>query len=399
MEQNNNKHISKNDEYKQKRAIKNIFYSAVGQVIMKIAILTMAYGTNYGNRLQNYALQELLRGIGLSTDTLHHKLEPTTTLCRKIIRFLKRCIKKVIRCNYEQAIRNRLFRKFDHEYVQWGKVSLSLNVAPAYLPDAYDYFIVGSDQVWNANFGDVRANINNFLATFVPPEKRISYAASFGTSQIAEGYEDLFKAELPKFKAISVREQEGVRLVEKCGAEATLVLDPTMMLNQTEWDKLASRPKFISDEPFIATYFLGGRSQKLDEYIKTVADGRRIVNLYAEFTPREKIEDIAAFTAPPDEFVWLIAHADCVLTDSFHGSVFSILYHRPFKVFERLINGKSGGMESRIDTLLGTFGLETCRGDINAPSGAPANCDWDKVETILAEKRKESMDFLLNALK
>ena len=96
--------------------------------------------------------------------------------------------------------------------------------------------------------------------------------------------------------------------------------------------------------------------------------------------------------------MWLIAHADCVLTDSFHGSVFSILYHRPFKVFERLINGKSGGMESRIDTLLGTFGLEACRGDINAPSGAPTDCDWDEVEKILAAEREKSLDFLKKAL-
>lgn len=309
-------------------------------IVQRIAIITISYGTNYGNRLQNYAVQELIKKAGVSPGTIPLKTVYDLPLKQKVIGKIKKIAKIILRYQSEYRARVKRFSRFNEQYIVWTDDNFHGGNAPAGLSDAYDYFIVGSDQVWNANFGDVRANINNFLATFAPPEKRISYAASFGTSQIAEGYEDIFKAELSKFKAISVREQEGVRLVENCGAKATLVLDPTMMLDQTEWDKLASRPKFISDEPFIATYFLSGRDEKLDEYIKSVADGRRIVNLYAEFTPREKIEGIDAFTAPPDEFVWLIAHADCVLTDSFHGSVFSILYHRPFMVFDRIVNGK-----------------------------------------------------------
>ena len=265
-------------------------------------------------------------------------------------------------------------------------------------PDGYDCFIVGSDQVWNTNFGSFKNSPDIYLAAFAPSSKRISYAASFGVNEINEEYLPMFQTELPKFKAVSVREQEGVHICEELGVNATTVLDPTMMLTAQEWDGIARNPDFVSDEPFIATYYLGGRSEKINRYIESIAGDRRVINLEHEQVKPETKEDTAVYAAAPDEFVWLISHADCVLTDSFHASVFSILYHKPFVVYERLVNGKSSGMEGRLDTLLGTFGLEMCRGDINHPDGIPPAVNWDSVEKILEEEREKSLAFLKRAL-
>lgn len=365
---------------------------------MNVAIITISYGTNYGNRLQNYAMQELSKKLGLNPSTIQLKADYSLRTNNILYIKIKELVKTIIRYRYELRERANRFNVFNKNFIVWASDLFSDDIAPYEIEEKYDYYIVGSDQVWNANFRDVKANINYFLATFAPPKKRISYAASFGTAKIAEGYEDIFKSELPKFKAISVREQEGVRLVEKCGAKATVVLDPTMMLTTHDWDKIASKPKFVENEPYIVTYFLGGRDEKITEYINSAAQGRRVINLDTEYISKEKIANLAAFTSPPDEFVWLFAHADCILTDSFHGTVFSILYHRPFMVFDRIVDGKKSGMESRIDTLLSTFHLEQCRGNIDNPSEEPIGGDWKEVERILAAEREKSFDFLKKAL-
>lgn len=367
---------------------------------MTTAIITIAYGENYGNRLQNYALQETLKGLGLETVTVRHQLKMGETGFRKILRHIKNTVKIILGKPYGKSRRLRVkrFRVFNSKNIVYSKEVLGNNAASESLDNRYDYYIVGSDQVWNTEFGDISSNINNFLASFTDGSKRIAYAASFGQNYIPQQYKRLFEKELPKFKAISVREASGVPLVESCGAEAEVVLDPTMMLTTKSWDKLSKKPKYVDDSAFIVTYFLGGRSETIEAYITQVANGRKIYNLESEQLSDEKIKNLDIYLTTPDEFVWLFAHADCILTDSFHGTVFSILYHRPFMVFDRIVNGKKSGMESRIDTLLSTFHLEQCRGNIDNPCGEPVDGDWDEVEKILATERDKSINFLKKAL-
>ena len=367
---------------------------------MRAAIITIAYGENYGNRLQNYAMQETLKGLGLEAVTIRHQLTVGETGFKKLLRPIKNSIKRILGRPYGRcrSLRAKRFKVFNRNNVAYSKEVFGINTAPDSLNHRYDFFIVGSDQVWNTEFGDISSNINIFLASFADGSKRIAYAASFGTNHILKQYENLFKAELPKFKAVSVREASGIPLVESCGAEATVALDPTMMLTPQSWDKLAKKPKYADDSPFIVTYFLGGRSRALEEFTEAVADGRKVYHLEWEGMPEDQIKNLDIYLTTPDEFVWLIAHADCVLTDSFHGSVFSILYHRPFMVFDRLVDGKKSGMESRIDTLLSTFHLEQCRGDINNPNGEPVGGDWDEVDRILSAEREKSLEYLKNAL-
>ena len=366
----------------------------------KIAILTITDGQNYGNRLQNYGLYKYLSNQNYSVVTIKRKTYKDLKGLRKYIHTAKRLIKKTLKYPYGKHIEERAkrFCVFNKSYIKFSNIALHNNYAPTNLSSQYDYFVVGSDQVWNAGFRIVYDDIRNHLASFVEPNKRIAYAASFGTDRLAEGYEELFKEELPKFKAISVREKSGTKIVERCGAKAEVVLDPTMLLNKDQWLEIAKKPLYISYDTFIVTYFLGGRDEEINKYIKKIANGRKIINLEIESAKEEKIDSVEVFATSPDEFVWLIANADCILTDSFHATVFSILFHKPFCVFERNAINESYKMGSRIDTLLGLFHLERFHDSNRSFSIIPEEYETDGIEQILMTERKKSMEFLRSAL-
>lgn len=366
----------------------------------RIAILTITDGQNYGNRLQNYALQAYLRNQGFFVETIRRRTSHDQTALKKVEIKLKNVIKKLIGRPYgkHKLLRIKKFNKFNGKYIFFSKIILHDNVYPRNINSKYDYFVVGSDQVWNAGFRIIYEDIKNHLAFFAEPQKRISYAASFGTDKIAEGYEDIFKRELPKFKVISVREESGKKIVEQCGTKAEVVLDPTMLLDSNQWIEIAKKPSYVSNNRFIVTYFLGGRDDDLNTYIKKIANGRKIFNLEIESAPEDKIDSIEVFATSPDEFVWLIANADCVLTDSFHATVFSILFHIPFCVFERKAINESYKMGSRIDTLLGLFHLERFHDNNRSFSIIPEKYESNEIEKILKIEQKKSMDFLRSAL-
>lgn len=367
--------------------------------IKKAAIITMTqFGQNYGNRLQNYALQEILNNLGVYAETIWHSSNPVLFSYMRIKKRIKVFVKSIIKHTPFEALRYERFDSFNLKYICYSKIGFGNNRIIGKKTDRYDFFIVGSDQVWNTNYRFIQENLDIFLAAFAPPSMRIAYAASFGVKDITDECVQKFNTELPKFKWISVREEAGIEIAEKYGAEATVVLDPTMMLRSDEWDRVSKKPKYMKSGSYIVTYFLGGRNKDIDEYINSVSNGKRIINLEAEWNLPHTKEERSIYVTAPDEFVWLISHADCVLTDSFHASVFSILYHKPFFVYERLVNGKSSGMEGRLDTLLGTFGLEMCRGDINHPEGIPLAVNWDSVGKILEEEREKSLAFLKRAL-
>lgn len=371
---------------------------------MKVGILTITDGQNYGNRLQNYAMQEMLKNIGLEVETIQRRTRRDLTGINKMKADMKYAIKRMIgyKCDHYRRIRKKRFAGFNNKYIKFSQNILKNNIAPDGLNDKYDYFIVGSDQVWNARLEIIKEDIKNHLAFFAEPEKKIAYAASFGTDDVAPEYRNLFSEGLSTYKAIGVREDSGVDIVKKiCGRnDATVVLDPTMMLSVEQWRKLERKPKYIQNQKYIVTYFLGGRGQKLTSYIKEIANEfqAEVINLDIEFLLDNDIEDKNFFTTTPDEFVWLIEHAECVLTDSFHASVFSILFHKPFCTYERIAEEKENNMGSRIQTLLKKFGLLKYYGDIENPILRPQTYDISKINEVLKHERDTSIQFLKKAL-
>lgn len=366
----------------------------------RIAILTITDGQNYGNRLQNYALQAVLKNKGFYVETIKRTTFRDKEQGTILLQHLKNVAKRVLGrpTSKHILVRKKRFSKFNKDNISFSNYTLHDNTSPPGLNSQYDFFVVGSDQVWNAGFRIIREDILNHLASFASNEKRIAYAASFGTDKIADGYEQFFKEELPKFKAISVREKTGLQIVEECAAKAEVVLDPTMLLDKQNWLKFAKKPDYVKNGHFIVTYFLGGRDKNVKEYIKQIANNSIVYNLDIESASENEIDSIDVFSTTPDEFVWLIANADCVLTDSFHATVFSILFHKPFCVFERKVINESYKIGSRIDTLLGMFHLERFRNSSYSIDIRPKEYEPIEIDRILEAERKKSIDFLRRAL-
>ena len=372
---------------------------------MKVAILTITDGANYGNRLQNYALQEVLKAMGHEVEAIKRPtyrdkmgvalIEETIKIC------IKKCLGRKTGESYRQRKRN--FARFNKNYVKFSKMSLSNNMAPKNAGELYDYFVCGSDQVWNARIRIVKEDLKNYLASFAAPEKRIAYAASFGTNDVPAEDKALFSEQLKHFKAIGLREYTGLNIVQALSGreDSTVVLDPTMLLTTNQWSSIAQKPNFFSaDEPYIVTYLLGGRETAISEYINKLAKRCqcRVINLENEFISESRITEPDAYKVAPDEFVWLIQNAQCVLTDSFHATVFAILFHKPFMVFERKATEHGNNMESRIETLLGKFDLLRFHDEIDHPTKLPEMYDEENVERVLEKERKISVEFLKNAL-
>lgn len=365
---------------------------------MKVAIITITDGQNYGNRLQNYALQEVLKSLGFEVLTIRRKNHHDK---KRIIRVIKRNIKRILGRPYGKyrLIRKKRFDDFNSKYIQFDRAVLQDNKAPKDIKNRFRYFVVGSDQVWNAGFRIIREDLLNYLASFADPGQRISYAASFGTDTIPPESEDIFREELSRFKAISVREEAGIELLHSLGLQGSVVLDPTMLLTAEQWALVGKKPSYILDTPYVLTYFLGGRDQRIiRECIDTVSAGKKVINLENASVPESRIENIEFYSTGPAEFIWLIFHAECVITDSFHATAFSIIFHRPFLVFDRKAINNSYKMGNRIETLLGRFNLEKNKAGLDIVPSFPEPYDIDRVDKILSIEREKSISYLKRAL-
>jgi hypothetical protein len=356
-----------------------------------IAKFTLDGYFNYGNVLQSYALQQVLLRYADQVDTIW--TQPDTFLPDTWWKWTwKMCIKYLInwknfrteimtgRIGREMA-RQAKIRDFSDRYISYHRVSLADLSRQI---KQYDYCVVGSDQVWNPHFG----NYHQFFLGFAPEEKRLSYAASISTMDIPAEEHDFFVQGIKGMKALSVREQAGADLIEQLtGRKAEVHLDPTLLLTADEWRSVSRKPTWYHGGEYLLTYFLGRRPSQIDAIAEEL--GLTVVNLLDEAVYEHYVTGV-------DEFLWAIDHASLVYTDSFHGSVFSILFQTPFVVCDRYGTGKgdvSEKMGSRLDTLLGYFGFEDRRTNqerayrIDDPLKLP---DWSCCVSVLKRERERS---------
>lgn len=224
--------------------------------------------------------------------------------------------------NYERIKHYWMFNKYlnvDYSLVNGEKVD-------------FDFYSVGSDQVWNPDFYkyDTRRKDFYFL-TFADDKKKIAFSPSFGISRIPEEWKSWFKCNLKTFHALSVREEAGAQLVfDLIGQKPEVLVDPTLMLDKEEWEKIAKKPKNIDLEvPYVLTYFLGDISEevrlKCDEFSNTI-NGK----CYHLLNP----DNSALSNIGPAEFLMLIKNASLIMTDSFHACVFSFIFNKPFNLYK-----------------------------------------------------------------
>lgn len=341
---------------------------------MKVGILTINDDTNLGNRLQNFATQEVLKKMGIEAHTIRN-----TTL------------EYIIKDDKKHIDRKNLFEKFNKDYIKFSDIIIDKNSIPHDLSDKYDFFITGSDQVWNPYFDDRTTDID-FL-TFAEEKKRISFVASFGVNNIPDNLKEYYIDRLSKFNHISVREHEGAKIVEKLTEKnAEVLIDPTMMLTSDEWGKIAKKPDQLKNDKYILNYFLGGLSDERRIEINKIAQENncKVINIFEE--------DDEFFASGPCEFLYLIKNSFLVCTDSYHSCIFSLLFNRPFVIYNRedTINQGEKSMKSRIDTLFRTFKLHN-RIHNGIIDENLLKHEYKESFEILGQERVKSMNFLKRA--
>lgn len=338
----------------------------------RVGIITLNGNSNFGNRLQNYALQYSIEKMGCECDTIW--------FCN-FKEFIKEKIKKYAFFFIEK--RKYLFLKFSKKNIN-TKYYFNNDIS-----DKYDLFVAGSDQIWNYNFPNYDKNM---LLMFSNKDKNISYAASFGVDNIVDEKKDEFIEGLKNFKKISVREDKGKEIIKNLipNIDVDVVLDPTMLLNDEEWEKVINKPKNFKNKKYIFNYFLGNvsdiRKKQIEDFAKLY--DCEIINV---LNPNDKY-----YSSGPSEFLYLEKNAFLICTDSFHSCVFAILFSRPFIVFDR--EDKEVNMNSRIETLLNKFKLQSHKYNNNI-SYKNLDCDYKEAYKILEEGRKKSKEFLKKALK
>lgn len=362
---------------------------------MKVGIVTIYDLKNYGNRLQNYAVSEILRKIGIQSDTLiiddNSAIETLKNKLRPIIGKKPRYHWNIIEehplyvCDYSPLEKKRYenFKNFSHKYINIKRVRLNKT-----LNNQYNFFIVGSDQVWNTDIGH---GLSWEFLSFASSNKRISYAPSFGGSTVQNRVDEVSQY-LKEFKSISVRESSGVYFIKRIsGRNATHLIDPTLMLDSSEWRVISKKLENINlPKKYILTYFLGNTNNDVETKIQQIADNSGL--------PVIRLRDLTQpdiFVSGPSEFIYLINHALLVITDSFHGSVFSFIFEKPFMVFNREENLPN--MMARVESLLEMFSLK--RKYVN--SGLPNNIwehDYTEGYKQLEIEKNKAIDFLKKAL-
>lgn len=263
----------------------------------------------------------------------------------------------------------------------------------------YDVVVVGSDQVWTPL--SLPTKFYNLL--FVPDNvRKVAYASSFGVSEIPNFQKVATGDYLSRFYRIGVRETSGKKIVDKLSAQkATVVADPTMLISPQEWELEIGESRVSVTEPYIFCYFLGPNSEARDAANKLkIATGYKIITLrhMDEYVPSdEQFGDEAPYNVNPNDFLKYIQGAAYVLTDSFHCSAFSIQFERKFLSFYRFKANSKGSRNSRIDSLLETFGLQDrlYRGEVMKVLD---EIDYVKVHSLLMDYREKSTQFLIEAL-
>lgn len=369
----------------------------------RIAILTLNGYHNYGNRLQNYALQEVLRSLDFDVETIINNRKKTNV--EKVYNLLNCSPKEIYnkiynriyrkttnnKNNYKYRIakRTEIFKKFTLDYINETIYSISKNNIPENLSDKYDYFVAGSDQVWNpSNLG----GSSIYFLTFADKYKRITYAPSFGVSEIAEEYIENYKEWISGIHKLSVREDDGARIIKDLtGRDATVLVDPTLLLTKEAWMTISKEAVNKPKGKYLLTYFLGEVPEIYKGQIKRIAKKNNL-----EIIKLGDITEQETYITGPSEFIDYVNSCSIFCTDSFHGVVFSILMEKPFIVYER--EGLSLSMFSRINTLLKKFDLNSRKVENIRTNEEAFNIDYSHVPPLLEAERNKAFNYLKDAL-
>lgn len=369
--------------------------------LKQVKIITIHFGTNHGSVLQAYALSNYLKSVGCDAQIIDYIPDRYKIWNSLVSKKRKHYPLPVILAYYPVAvlksarIRN-VFERFLNKNLNLTSRYVSNEELKKNPPEA-DAYISGSDQVWNNDYNG--NNDFSYFLDFAPEKsKRIAYAASFGKENITEkDYINSIKPLLKSFDAVSVRESDARNILNELDIPSTHVVDPVFLLTKEQW-KLFGNP-IQNDEPYILVYVMDGLYGELLDYAQKLKEktGKKI---YAVSFKKIKDERIAKcfYMANPKDFIGLIENADTVVTNSFHGTAFSVLFQKNF-----ISIGKEK-YNSRMISLLEKLNLKThfIPTGLNLSEDVvekTVQCDdVESVEQKLQEWIKLSKEFLDNSL-
>lgn len=371
---------------------------------MKIGIITVPFNNNYGGYLQSYALMTVLKRMGHEPTLIMRRHNPyRVSIVFRIKFFIKGILKTIIRhkiypCFYGKEssfrARGKNMLAFVDKYIQpQTRYIYSTDELRKECEGRFDAYIVGSDQVWRPIY--VLGLIGNMFLDFTNGwnVKRIAYAASFGTGapEYTEETKELCGSLIEKFDAVSVREQSGLNVFDDFGWKVKnpkVVLDPTMLLTREDYNKVLTQENNMAKGK-IFCYVLDK-----DNEVKTVISKiqKQINKPVYEITDIQKGDSVLSSI---ETWMCAIRDSEFVITDSFHGTVFSIIFNKPFAVF---VNKKRGS--SRLKDLLNQFGLDAHILSMPYQNNISLNnFDWTKINNIIELKIQKSKQFLIDCLK
>ena len=358
---------------------------------MHVGIVTIANRMNYGQRLQNYAVEQIISELGHI---------PETIMMGSSI-FLTPRQRAVLRCNilfkrglYKTGKRALLFDRFQRRQMHFSK-----DVFPDGDFDRYDCIVCGSDQLWNFSYSYLEEHKDFYFATFFPSSKpRIAFSASLGTDHLTDEQMRYIAGQVNSMKAVSVRESSSARLLRPlCSEPIEVTVDPVFVLPRKKWAALGEKPDFLrKDEPFILTYFLTTPSAQAQLCLQKLSEetGLRVVSLLGDWY--HDGDNDAFYGMGPENFIYLMENSTVTLTDSFHACAFSCIFQRPFRWFPR-----TDGLEMncRIENIFSLFSLgDWAIGNAAEPADHYTYACYDTYNSVIDAEREKAMRFLQRAL-
>ncbi|NDV66991.1 polysaccharide pyruvyl transferase family protein [Bacteroides sp. 224] len=353
----------------------------------RIGIITWHYYPNFGSALQAYALHTFLNNKGYDAKIINY--------CRKrpklfLIRLLLSKLDFLLPSFFSKHLHYR-FLSFEHSYFKETSI-IRKKQELIKTNNLFDIFIAGSDQIWAPNVYE-----DSYMLSFVNKDKKkISYAASIGLIEIPTKLKSEYQHWLSLFNQISVREKKGAELLKKeFNIKAEVVLDPSFLIQKEEWLQIA-QSKCVKSKKFILCYFLG-ENKSHREIAKEISktNNYEIICLSRSFIDKGYNFTIIK-DAGPKEFLSYIKDAIMILTDSFHGLVFSIIFKKNVYIFERFAQNDPINQNSRIHNILQITNLENRLID-DVPEDY-SSIDYEAVHQKIDQFRTKSIDYLLTSI-
>jgi len=346
--------------------------------MLSIYGVTFDHTTNYGTCFQAYALQKTIEGMIIENERCEYRLIP-----------LQR-ITPSRKPNFEQRIKNvfyslhRLqFKAFEENNMKYADIShvkeLSL------LNNAADGFVCGSDVIWNPYFtGRNGAYYLDFAKKY-----KFSYAASFGKTEFGPEDYEWIKDHLKSFDQISCRERSGVEIVKRCtDRSAELAADPVLLLTKNDWNRLIGKRR---SDKYIFVY-ITHKIKGLNKFVKLLQKETGLKVIRSAFAPGQVIDQRIIQVQKPEEWLQLLRDAEYVVTNSYHSTVFSVLFHKKFFTFT--MPGRKKGINIRMSDFLEDLNLGERM--ISSVPDHPdlTNIDFSQADRKLESLRRESIGFL-----